>query len=70
MAMFAPTVSVVDNSQLVTPGPLGLTLTGYPPLVVATGATPTGGGRYRQPQTPAVDIASDDEDVLLTLFAA
>ena len=71
MAMFAPTVGVtVGGDQLVTPGPLALTLTGYPPVVTVTGdlPTPSVGSRRRAP-LQTIDALADDEEVLIMLYA-
>jgi hypothetical protein len=57
----------VDNSQLVTPGPLALTLTGYAPTVTGTGGTVPVHIRRRPIVPEPWPYEQDDEEVLLAL---
>lgn len=63
-----PVVAATEN-RLALPTPAALVLKGVRPLVVATGATPPSPPRRRGVPELELDVALDDEEVLLTWAA-
>jgi hypothetical protein len=73
IAGVAPTITTAADVH-VTPGPLGLTITGAVPLIagatVLASGRASGGVRPQFIQTPAVNVHADDEAILLMLYSA